>query len=434
MGLSSTIINNIDVDERIYEQPKEEHHHEDLYDATSINSFDEEEKKSHDDDDYHQRYPLIGSASKSKRRDYSTHESEKVIPVNNIGGNNHVLLSATIQNQNEQLLEPSLAYRSKMISTLIPTASSPFSGWLGSFLQCCTCHHVRPVQNAPFIDLPVIPTSITKLYNSRRWKHASTAASPSSPLPKCYLEETLYNFTSTERVTNVSCRCCAIEQAKNFVLDEILMLQEAIAAIRNKKHSSTSTDPLQADLKSLQETLKCLNLMHPDDEDAEDNNKQILVEDSPLQLAQSLLSKQVSTIKRDAFKHLLITRLPPVLCLHVQRRYYKASENCMAKAMQIVDFSEVLDVSPFTASKDKNKILYRLMSVVEHIGNANFGHYVTFRRFSSLQTGVAQEIAAATTAATSVERWYRISDESVQVVEWSEVKQCQAYLLFYEAL
>ncbi len=29
---------------------------------------------------------------------------------------------------------------------------------------------------------------------------------------------------------------------------------------------------------------------------------------------------------------------------------------------------------------------------------------------------------------------YRISDESAQLVEWSDVKRCQAYLLFYEAL
>jgi len=434
MEMSSTIISNIDIDERIYAEPQGDDNHVDLHDSTSINSFDEEEKKSHDDDDYHQRFQLTGSESTSKRRDCSTHASERVNAINGDGVINYVLLSATIQNQYEQLFESPLAYRNKMISTLIPTASSPFSGWLGSFLQCCTCQHVRPVQNAPFIDLPVIPTSITELHNSRRLKHASAAASPSSPLPKCYLEDTLYNFTSTERVTGVSCRCCAIEQAKNFVFDEILMLQQAIAAIRNKKHSSTPTDALQADLKSLQETLTCLNLMHPDDEDVEDNNKQIFDEDSPLQIAKSLISKQSSMVKRESFKRLLITRLPPVLCLHVQRRYYKASQNCMAKAMQIVDFSEILDVAPFTSSNDKKKILYRLMSVVEHIGNANFGHYVTFRRFTSAQPGVAPEIAAANTVSTSVDRWYRISDESVQLVEWSDVKRCQAYLLFYEAL
>lgn len=358
---------------------------------------EEEEKKSHDDD-YHHEFTTTTLHNKNvnfiEEKERKSFYEEDYFPatttIPNIVPNN-----------------PSLLF----------TRSSPFAGWLGSFLQCDTCYHARPVQNAPFLDLPIIPTSIVNLHNKRLCRNnrpSSSTCSPSSPFPKCSLEDALLNFTSMERVSCVSCRSCAIQQAKEIVSEEVLMLQQAISSIQKKKaKQNADTESLQTELDYFQGTLNCLNQMDPDVEE-EEEDKNNTDNKSPFQIAaNSLIAKQLKSNKREAFKRMLITRLPSVLCLHVQRRYYKASQNCMDKAMQLVDFPEILDVAPFTFFPE-SKILYRLMSVVEHIGNANFGHYVTYRRYKE-------------------EKWYRISDEHVQLVEWRDVKRCQAYLLFYEA-
>ena len=59
---------------------------------------------------------------------------------------------------------------------------------------------------------------------------------------------------------------------------------------------------------------------------------------------------------------------------------------------------------------------YRLQAIIEHRGDAFGGHYVCYRRDPS--NG----------------RWLYISDDTVRSCDWSDVRRCQAYMLFYEAL
>jgi hypothetical protein len=152
--------------------------------------------------------------------------------------------------------------------------------------------------------------------------------------------------------------------------------------------------------------------------------------------------------RAEACKCLFLTRLPAILALHVQRRYYNPSTGRNSKTFQHVIFPEFLDVSPFCAHSSpinsggapseiffagdtrcgssqaqslsaglrKNGIYYRLMSVIEHRGGAEGGHYVCFRRD------------------ISIDRWLFCSDDVVKPCDWSIVKQAQAYMLFYEAL
>ena len=138
----------------------------------------------------------------------------------------------------------------------------------------------------------------------------------------------------------------------------------------------------------------------------------------------------------EALKCLLITRLPSILCIHVQRRYYDPMANRMSKTLQHVIFPEYLDVATYCAysefgstnarwggsfperpsSGTRSPLCYRLISVIEHRGNAFHGHYVCYRR--DPRTG----------------SWLFISDSVVNSVKWQDVQQCQAYMLFYEAM
>jgi ubiquitin C-terminal hydrolase len=103
----------------------------------------------------------------------------------------------------------------------------------------------------------------------------------------------------------------------------------------------------------------------------------------------------------------------------------------MAKTIQHVAFDEMMDLGRFCAysgddkgmtgsgdrpPKARKAVMYKLMSVIEHRGNAFSGHYVAYRR----------DLANPTD-------WLLISDESVRKVTWRDVANCQAYMLFYEA-
>merc|ERR1712129_471443 len=82
--------------------------------------------------------------------------------------------------------------------------TSPLSGWIGSHLQCVSCCHTRPIQNAPFLDIPVVPTSISSYLSG-----SMRGGMPLSP-QSCTLHQCLNTFTSVERVREVECLSCAI--------------------------------------------------------------------------------------------------------------------------------------------------------------------------------------------------------------------------------
>ena len=154
-------------------------------------------------------------------------------------------------------------------------------------------------------------------------------------------------------------------------------------------------------------------------------------------------SGHVPLKRSDAFKCLLLSRLPAVLSIHVQRRYFDPATGQESKTMQHVIFPEILDVAPYCAyagaairpeapfagtvrqnqhhrvltSAVMTPIHFRLMAVIEHRGGAHSGHYVCFRRDPNDDDG-----------------WLWISDETVRPCDWMIVRQCQAYMLFYEAL
>ena len=390
-----------------------------------------EEKKSNEDYAYkHQHRSSKSSSDEKPMTHVTTSATETTVSTSTIESFETQSLSSLSETDfpvfNEQL---------KLLSTLHPTAPSPISGWLGSCLQCCTCHHVRPIHNSPFVDLPIVPTAITNLLERRQRfysgdktsvdpKRSSATASPLSPTPGCSLQECLADFSSIERVHDVECLNCALIQAKDNLNEEIELLQHGIASMERK---GKDTSPLKAELDAYLKRQQGLTQMDPDDEFLSSSSTNDV--NCELEEATTAGSGTLKPLKRDFWKCLLVTRLPTVLCIHVQRRYYNASRDCMAKALQHVAFPETLDMAPYCVyagerfmrtAKQQPSIPYRLMSVVEHRGNAHMGHYVAYRRLVKDARVVS-------------DRWVRISDEMVSVVDWNDVRRCQAYMLFYEA-
>lgn len=351
----------------------------------------------------------------------------------------------------------------RMLQSLSPITPSPMSGWMGSRLQCGTCRHVRPIQNAPFLAVPIVPTSISSFQDQLclSWHSpfgrclTQPSASTRSPSQSCELNECLSDFTSIERVEDVECRSCAVAAVLHELEEEVATLRGAVDTMKKKKGKLEEKN-MQGLLRELdQAESKYLDWIGVDpdgDEDLDD----LLVGDNKEDLM--ILKEQIApSVRGEADKRLLFTRLPTILCLHVQRRFYDPTCNRMVKAGQHVDFPEILDLDPHCiygtsrvvaninagkrgkatdsniafshAGSSSGPILYRLMSVIEHRGDAYRGHYQTFRRV------VAPSNPAAPNQTNHLHKeWAYISDQTVEYVDWSRVRQCQAYMLFYEAI
>ncbi|KAL3925279.1 MAG: hypothetical protein SGILL_000520 [Bacillariaceae sp.] len=246
-----------------------------------------------------------------------------------------------------------------------------------------------------------------------------------------------------ECVKDVECRYCTIQREKEHLEEEAMMLRGAIDTMEKRsKRKSASSGPddktirssdhtryLRGDLQKVDERLLQLNTMDPD----EDNVPGLPLGD----IFDDFGDKATITIERCvARKCLLLTRIPSILCCHIQRRYFDPFTNRMEKCIQHVAFPDILDISPYCAygpranipwaagdqcrsptklTGTRGNIPYRLQSVIEHRGNAYGGHYVCYRKDQSGQ-------------------WYLVSDEAINPVHWSTVRYSQAYLLFYEAI
>ncbi|KAG0353822.1 hypothetical protein BGZ54_002027, partial [Gamsiella multidivaricata] len=110
-----------------------------------------------------------------------------------------------------------------------------------------------------------------------------------------------------------------------------------------------------------------------------------------------------------------------------------------------------------------DRVVYRLWAVIVHFGSHNSGHFVTYRRIPSSSTFSSSDSSAAlrrrrrkdgveerqvgdmddlnvadsekltqpsVPMVTTEDKWWRISDEDVQIVDW--VRNAEAYMLFFE--
>ena len=341
---------------------------------------------------------------------------------------------------------------SKAMEIMMTTTSSispcPLSIWCGSALMCSTCRQVRPIQNVPFLDIPIIPTSI-----SHQMMHPPQKGQDSS---SCRLEDCLSEFTDIERVFDVECKNCTIQaEIKEQESDREFQLQ-IIDGIRSRQFkanvkssgdgdcgSNNQTKHILDDLIAIETQLEYLSRLSPDDD--RPLYKGMTATTSIVGLVETPATPTKIPFKRsDAFKCLLLTRLPSILSIHVQRRYFDPNTGKSSKTMQHISFPEMLDVSSFcaygapkrhhssfagTRSINQARVLsgaatsmpiwYKLMAVIEHRGGPYSGHYVCYRRDPS--------------SAVGEDRWLWISDDTVRVCQWSNVRNCQAYMLFYEA-
>ena len=336
---------------------------------------------------------------------------------------------------------------STMTSTTIPQAHnyysahafsrmnpSPLHGWQGSPLKCCACQHVRPIRNEPFLDIPIVPTAVSNYLadysHSRQFPGVPIKSDvPSYKFPSCTLLQCLKNYIAVERVKDVDCRSCTRQREQDYWEGEVAMLQSVVKTLQSRKDQQEEWKVSNDELTKARQLLSYLRSADSNDDDIDIP----IIRDLDNSDGDDSHFKTKTLVRGDALKCMLLTRLPMVLCIHVQRRFLDPHKRMMAKTVQHIEFTELLDMSSLSAYGNPSMasfagtrpsqrartgqpaILYKLQSVIEHRGNANGGHYQCYRRNG--QGG-----------------WTFVSDDNVQSIEWQHVQNCEAYMLFYQAI
>lgn len=303
---------------------------------------------------------------------------------------------------------------------------NPFDGWSGSTIKCATCHHIRPIRSTPFLCLSLPMASIRSEYLED------------------FLAAEYGGFASAERVSDVQCFSCAIQQKVQELEEEELLLGGAISSMqrrqsKGKKMPQNNVDDAENDITGLLEEsqqmkrkIAILKSLDPDaDEDKlECKDEQDTRQEIELGINNSL--PPIVPLRGEAERASLVMRPPQVLCIHIQRRHFDMSCQRMVKVMRHVHFDEELDLGAYCAYGENSfetqhilsntrsnsaRIPYKLMSVIEHMGNAFGGHFQTYRRVDPQSN-----------------EWVLVSDQCIMPRSWNDVRCCQAYMLFYVAV
>ncbi|GAX12918.1 ubiquitin carboxyl-terminal hydrolase 1 [Fistulifera solaris] len=338
-------------------------------DDTVVSSLSASTKKTHPEDGIIRRFPLKGEEKKQDEMEFDV-----FIPRIDSEEDMEMMHTKDDKEQEEKVTSSIHSFSTAMRHMRSTPSASPMSCWVGSALKCRTCQHRRPIHNTPIHSIPVVPLEVSQSLQPSRVEKSFT----NQHIPPCRLEECLAEFAAVEVVQDVECRSCTIQEKKTELLEDIIMFQQAMES-QSSKRGSEDVHHLQHELDQATAKLRAIYSIDPDD-------------DAPLE--DVLCSEEfywyndsIPIRRGTALKRMLLTRLPAVLTIHVQRRYYDPSTNRMTKTSQHVVFPEVLDVAPYCAhggisfaegflSPERCRpIPYRLSSVIEHQGNAFYGHY-----------------------------------------------------------
>lgn len=257
------------------------------------------------------------------------------------------------------------------------------------------------------------------------------------------LQQLLNEWIKPEIIDEVNCNRCGLKQTRDFLLESI---------------DSANNEKLVSDFSK--------RVAEIDDELTKDHISDEVFE---------RLTIKRMTRKTRKTKQILLSRPPPLLCIHINRSVFDPNTYAIVKNSKNVSFPGKLDLNPYVAepndinmdarlpfrkqdegldedmemdddlnSDESNdisekpteietpieaekgkpiaasvphpqneKLMYNLKAAISHYGTHNYGHYICYRKHRGT--------------------WWRISDESVYVVTANEVLRSQGtFMLFYE--
>jgi ubiquitin C-terminal hydrolase len=110
----------------------------------------------------------------------------------------------------------------------------------------------------------------------------------------------------------------------------------------------------------------------------------------------------------EVYKKINFWKLPKILIIVLKR-----FTNDGKKIGNLIKFPFELDLSKYCVGYSKNKYKYNLLSVANHDGNLNGGHYYSYVKNMN-------------------DKWYRFNDTNVSQIKKDDIVSDSAYCLFYQ--
>lgn len=304
---------------------------------------------------------------------------------------------------------------------------NPLEGLLAQRVGCTKCGYTEGLSLIPFNCLTV-------------------------PLGSKYeydVDECLDHYTGLEEIEGVECAKCTLLRAQQ-------QLNNLLGDCEADQFADNSTAPGLSDAvrTSAQTRLDAVNTAL----EADDFAEKTLTEKCHIPSK----NRVTSTKSRQA----VIARAPESLVVHINRSLFDETTYMLKKNYAGVNFPRIMDLNQWCLGIQPNEESgdpfekwitdpsqsmlprageavdipsrrYELRSIITHYGRHENGHYICYRKYPTavFPAPVPDEVLQAEGDKEKPERWYRLSDDDVQMVSEGHVmSQGGVFMLFYEAI
>lgn len=310
----------------------------------------------------------------------------------------------------------------------IHTLRNPLEGLLAQKVGCMKCEWSE--------GLSLIPFNCLTVPLGGRWEYD--------------VRDCLDQYMGLEPIEGVECTQCTLLRARDQLrqlLQQIEEDREAVNAPEAPQFDNILKKSAESRLKAIEDAI--------DDED--------FTEKTLTQKCHIPTKNRVTTIKA---RQAVIARAPTCLIIHINRSVFDENTGMLRKNHADVRFPNTLDLSEWCLgtklAKREGELMeqwytnpqssmlpdpgearhsyprrYELRAVITHYGRHENGHYVCYRKYpmDKFPAHVPEVILEADGEKEKSDRWYRLSDEDVQMVsERSVMSQGGVFMLFYETV
>jgi len=246
--------------------------------------------------------------------------------------------------------------QSMLVDANSEQACNPFYGILATMLTCTRCKVRSKIRYQSFtnisLDLPEM-------------KGIS------------HLEECFKKFTSLETITGVECASCSINSTLEVINSVLFDIEHRNSSFSYDIHCQLGS--LRRQQAWLKRKLKRATVETEElTEELENMSNQV---DRKYYVS---IVKVKSTMKKQTF----LARLPKILCLHINRLKFDVFGNSF-KDPTVLSYPALLKIDGFMTN-GSTKANYSLRSAVKHIGPAQGGHFVAYRRVDCIVSNSMQ--------------------------------------------
>ncbi|EHA27923.1 ubiquitin-specific protease [Aspergillus niger ATCC 1015] len=305
---------------------------------------------------------------------------------------------------------------------------NPLEGLLAQRVGCIQCGWTEGLSLIPFNCLTV----------------------PLGPKFEYDIRECLHHYMHLEPIEGVECAKCTLLRVQSQLLNLLKQIGDDEETPSATPESPKISDALRS---SAQERLQAVEQALEEEDFAEKT------------LSQKCHIPGKNRVSSTKSRQAVVARPPQCLVIHVNRSMFDENTGMLRKNYAAVKFPNALDLNPWClggVSKNQSEPSleawetnpsvsmlshagrganagghYQLRAVITHYGRHENGHYICYRKYptDTFPAHVPDAIIEADGDKERDERWYRLSDEDVQMVSEANVmSQGGAFMLFYEAV